>query len=220
MSRELNIIKFRPKLFLLGFASISFCVFSSVEQSDGLTVAIINQIELPKPASLTMAEQRVSSGFYHMKQGTGVSSLPNKNEYLYSNGDLLDLEGQRWLAINDEMLKGNKIWLNRQGLLTAKLANFKTIVCTGTEPYWRISIEGGHINHDIADIQTPYALVSVVESFNHNNQWWLKGKRSSLPELDIVLKKSSQCSDDMSEQIFDFEVSLIVGDQAYSGCCS
>ncbi len=223
MSRELSIIKtnleYGVKLVLL---LTSFSVLSSSEISTGLNPAVNDEQAQAKTDLAALKKGQLSgAGFYHINEAAKVNNSPSQARFLYSSGDLLEKNGERWQAIGDLTVVGEgNAWLNRQHLIPATLADFPALRCSGTEPYWRLSLKDGLLTHDFVNWQSPYALTKVLESVNHNNQWWLKGERSSLPELNIMLKKSLQCSDDMSEQVFAYELSLSIDDSAYSGCCA
>ncbi len=96
--------------------------------------------------------------------------------------------------------------------------------CTGTEPYWVLETHNHHLMYGMYDEGEAYVFNSAVVRLLPERDVWLltavharKGERF----LQIVVKRDKQCSDDMSDNRFNYAIS--VSDRDFgelSGCCN
>jgi uncharacterized membrane protein len=91
--------------------------------------------------------------------------------------------------------------------------------CVGTEPFWSLSIAGKS-----ATYQTPEkdavasGIQKIVQSRNSTIVWLVRP--SSGPVLGATIEARQACSDNMSDHIYSFRVTIETRDgQLLSGCC-
>ncbi|WP_221075576.1 hypothetical protein [Agarivorans aestuarii] len=93
--------------------------------------------------------------------------------------------------------------------------------CLGTEPFWGLDVEDGVIKYsDIDDNITMFELKEKLASINHTNRWIIQGADSKEGKITISLNKTEQCSDDMSDFAYEYDVTFVMGEKAFSGCCN
>ncbi|WP_411993764.1 hypothetical protein [Agarivorans sp. DSG3-1] len=100
--------------------------------------------------------------------------------------------------------------------------SIESLECLGAEPFWGLSVKGETIFYsDIDDQTTSFTLGKVIASVNHNNRWVIQGSGLNGEAVSITLAKTHQCSDDMSDFVYEYDVMFSVGDKyLYSGCCN
>jgi len=100
---------------------------------------------------------------------------------------------------------------------------FETLKCLGTEPFWSIDVKDNNLSmEDLNGTVKNFTLNAAIQSDNHNNRWFLKANdnKDNSPVI-LALTKSDQCSDDMSDFNYEYDVTaLIQGDKVLSGCCN
>lgn len=113
-------------------------------------------------------------------------------------------------------------WVNKHYLVPSTTAEFTTLNCLGTEPFWSLDVKSGKVVlRDIDESETYYALSGVNSSINHTNRWMLQGAARGTTDLIIALWKTGSCSDDMSERNYQYEIMCSTPDgNVFSGCCN
>lgn len=107
--------------------------------------------------------------------------------------------------------------------VTAK--NFKTVCfpydfwCLGNEPFWSVEISGGENIIRLTDMGTESAYYySYTEPVIEGDQYKYEiPAEAGQPPLRIVVKKE-ECSDGMSDRVYDYSVSVQAGDRKLNGC--
>jgi uncharacterized membrane protein len=95
------------------------------------------------------------------------------------------------------------------------------LACLGTEPYWSLELnEGNVIYKDLEENTTHYEINNIFPSQNHNNRWFVIAMEASQSPLYMTLNKSNQCSDDMSDFKYQYDISILMNNQYFSGCCN
>lgn len=92
--------------------------------------------------------------------------------------------------------------------------------CIGTEPFWNLKVDTRIRFKRMAE---PYSTLSgseAVLSGNHTNVWSLEAWSSGGERAVLFLRETGQCSDDMSDFRYRYEVFVRIGGEAYSGCCN
>ena len=111
---------------------------------------------------------------------------------------------------------------------TKATAKFNTLKCIGTEPFWSLDLKGQDITlEDLDSARGSFKLSKAIASSNHTNRWFLtadgsKQKGSKRKDsLSLALFKTNQCSDDMSDFSYEYDVIISTPDaQVLSGCCN
>ncbi|MGF1727154.1 hypothetical protein [Photobacterium nomapromontoriensis] len=100
---------------------------------------------------------------------------------------------------------------------------FNTLHCLGTEPFWSIDLQENDIRlEDLNMTEQHFKLTQVIMSSNHTNKWFLTAKSKNQNDLlTISLSKTGQCSDDMSDFNYEYEIIVSTPDAlVLSGCCN
>ncbi|MEE1675025.1 hypothetical protein SNR37_000347 [Agarivorans aestuarii] len=93
--------------------------------------------------------------------------------------------------------------------------------CLGSEPFWSLNAKGKHIEFsDINDQTIAFELSATLASLNHTNRWIIQGDGSQADTITISLSKTEQCSDDMSDFTYEYDVAFVMGEKVFSGCCN
>lgn len=96
--------------------------------------------------------------------------------------------------------------------------------CTGTEPFWKLEISQGQIVYDplgegpkvpIGWVK-PDNAVGIKEGFVRVYRTRTKDKGEP---VDIVVKYTGNCSDEMSDYSYKYENTIIFKDKVLIGCC-
>lgn len=102
-------------------------------------------------------------------------------------------------------------------------AKFNTLKCIGTEPFWSLDLKGQDIIlKDLDSVRGSFKLSKAIASSNHRNRWFLTAESSKREDsLSLALFKTNQCSDDMSDFSYEYDVIISTPDaQVLSGCCN
>lgn len=123
-------------------------------------------------------------------------------------------EGSGWVSLN---------YMQAQGGTSYALT--RVLSCSGTEPFWSLSVTQGQT----AQLRTPdgapvtYNVGLLNGVWGRPDRWVLSGTAGGNMSLTAVARRQS-CSDGMSDRHFgiDFDVVLRGANSidAYSGCCS
>lgn len=94
--------------------------------------------------------------------------------------------------------------------------------CGGTEPFWSLLLKPGSGYYMSMEGEThSYVLDAPVATEDHGKTLVLQGFDSTSSEpVRIELRKTGQCSDGMSDFVYDYELDLSHGNRAaLKGCC-
>lgn len=94
--------------------------------------------------------------------------------------------------------------------------------CGGTEPFWSLLLKPGSGYYMSMEGEThSYVLDAPVTEEDHSKSLVLQGFDGASSEpVRIDLRKTGQCSDGMSDFIYDYEIDLSHGNNAaLKGCC-
>lgn len=93
--------------------------------------------------------------------------------------------------------------------------------CSGTEPFWAITLRPGTIDADLNFLDRSYKrpIAGVSAAMNHNDIWIVKSP-SGRTAISLIVRKES-CSDGMSDRDYPFSaVALVPGADIIAGCCA
>lgn len=104
--------------------------------------------------------------------------------------------------------------------VNAQIDNFN-LKCFGTEPFWNLEISKENIKFGLYDELKLKEKISVLEtSANHTNRWFIKSFKEDSNSY-INLESSNNCSDDMSDRVYLYNVSFFNQSEGYfTGCCT
>jgi len=120
----------------------------------------------------------------------------------------------------------NKNISKENSLISQSAPQKESFTAVGTEPFWNLTINQNAIVYSAPDfsstetsIQTytyPYVApkpaegrpIDVVRFYRLNGQ----------PNGTLIIKKVDSCSDGMSDNVYPYAVTLILGDRVLEGC--
>jgi len=119
-------------------------------------------------------------------------------------------------------MKGFQFYLSALILLilpTIGLAS-KALYCSGTEPFWGLSITKSKFIFDRENKKTHIKAVTPRTSANRPLDY-LRVYRTKTNDnrLVIIAIRKTNCSDDMSDHTYKYNVLYIMGKKIYDGCC-
>jgi uncharacterized membrane protein len=94
------------------------------------------------------------------------------------------------------------------------------LACSGTEPFWSISIAGNDGAFETADGEKlALALSTLTLQADSSSAWTAKG-RATDSRLNVDVAQTGACSNGMSDQRFPYEIKLRLDDgRDFTGCC-
>ncbi|MDJ0871194.1 MAG: hypothetical protein QNJ87_05455 [Gammaproteobacteria bacterium] len=92
--------------------------------------------------------------------------------------------------------------------------------CIGTEPFWSLEVDSRVRFARLGESPSTLSGSPSTLSSNHTNVWFLEaqGERGEL--VPLFLRRTDQCSDDMSDFSYRYEIYLQIQGKVYSGCCN
>ena len=100
--------------------------------------------------------------------------------------------------------------------------SFSILKCLGSEPFWSLDVNQQKVTlEDLGSNQLNFQLTTATTSSNHTNRWFLTASNYKKDNLSIALIKTNQCSDDMSDFSYEYEVIISTPEaEVLSGCCN
>jgi uncharacterized membrane protein len=95
--------------------------------------------------------------------------------------------------------------------------------CYGTEPFWKLSIDGNQLIFDdykvpmIIKNSKPKSAMGMSDEYIVLYQGKVVGQEKF---LNVILQGDSQCNDNMSEEIYAVTAHVLTGSELYTGCCN
>ncbi|WP_143171042.1 COG3650 family protein [[Phormidium ambiguum] IAM M-71] len=120
----------------------------------------------------------------------------------------------------------NKNPSEENGLIAQRPPQEESFTAVGTEPFWNLTINRNAIVYSAPDFSStetnirtytyPYVApkpaegrpIDVVRVYRLNGQ----------PNGTLIIKKVDSCSDGMSDNVYPYAVTLILGDRVLEGC--
>ena len=115
---------------------------------------------------------------------------------------------------------GNQNFPSHDSTLVAQTTTSdEEFIAFGNEPFWNVTINSAGIVYSTPDINNrryPYTApiaamgrpADVVRVYRLNGQ----------PSGVLVIKKVNSCSDGMSDNVYSYDATLILGDRVMEGC--
>lgn len=151
-------------------------------------------------------------------QSSKIGELAPRETFIPVLDSKMDGEST-WLKVAFDDAQG---WINQRFTQPSELAHsLEPLSCLGTEPFWSLAIDEGQADYESFEGKTrSLALTRVRQSTNHSNQWLLALKNGS-DRGTAFLMRTGQCSDDMSDRSYPYQLSIELPDGSFlSGCCS
>ncbi|MFN3785752.1 MAG: SH3 domain-containing protein [Thiothrix sp.] len=95
------------------------------------------------------------------------------------------------------------------------------IKCTGTEPFWSITISEQDVNVDMVDGLKYSVPVRLRQTSANNTKIAVIAGQDTRNETQMFLQKVEACSDGMSDKRYPFAITALLNKQrVISGCCN
>ncbi|WP_460207008.1 COG3650 family protein [Scytonema sp. NUACC21] len=108
---------------------------------------------------------------------------------------------------------------NRKTSLIAQTAGAERFNVVGTEPFWNVTVSRSGIVYSSPEVKrlafpyvTPLRAAGRPDDFVRVYQ--LKGKGINT----LIIKKDDQCSDGMSDKVYPYSATFILGNKVLEGC--
>ncbi len=92
--------------------------------------------------------------------------------------------------------------------------------CLGTEPFWSLAVDSRVRFARLGESPSVLSGSRPTLSSNHTNVWFLKARGGHGELALLFLRRTDQCSDDMSDFSYRYEIYLQIHGKVYSGCCN
>ncbi|MFB2918173.1 MULTISPECIES: COG3650 family protein [Aerosakkonema] len=97
--------------------------------------------------------------------------------------------------------------------------NAEEFIARGTEPFWNVTVNRRGIVYSTPDVRNrryPYTapLTAMGRPADLVRVYRLNGQPSGV----LVIKKVDSCSDGMSDNVYPYDATLILGNQVLEGC--
>lgn len=97
----------------------------------------------------------------------------------------------------------------------------KVIKCTGTEPFWSITISEQDLNVDMLDGLKYTVPVRLRQTSANNTKIAVIAGQDTRNETQVFLQKVEACSDGMADKRYPFSITALLNKQrVISGCCN
>ena len=153
-----------------------------------------------------------------------VGSIPWNAKGVLGTGASVRIGKSRWIEIRYRNVRGwvNSAFMKRVSRMPdGKLP--KALNCSGTEPFWSLTIRGKSAIYAPADgAKTIYSVARIRPAQNRRDTWVLTLTRpGAAASTNALLINSDRCSDAMSEMDYPFDLYLIPPTgQPLQGCCT
>lgn len=127
----------------------------------------------------------------------------------------VDTKGVDWVKVQ----KGNQSgWVNAKFLAYDTNAPVK-MTCTGTEPFWGMSVGYGFATFEFDGKKTKFAL-DAPQMPAARGYIWLSPVHGKPGQFLLATKPDKEkCSDGMSDNVYPYTMLVRAGDVFMEGCC-
>lgn len=113
----------------------------------------------------------------------------------------------------------NKNISRKNFLISQTSAKVEGFIARGTEPFWSMTVNRNSIVYSSPEVRKrtyPYVAPMIAQGRPADlvRVYQLKGQ----PNGTLIIKKTDSCSDGMSDKIYPYEATLILGNQVLEGC--
>ncbi|MFB2936374.1 COG3650 family protein [Aerosakkonemataceae cyanobacterium BLCC-F154] len=129
-----------------------------------------------------------------------------------------------WLA--SDSLLANQSYANhnisgKNSVISQTPARGESFIVNGTEPFWNVTVNRNGIVYSSPEVSKrnyPYVTPMKAEGRPADlvRVYQLRGQ----PNGTLIIKKAESCSDGMSDNIYPYEATLILGNRVLEGCAS
>ena len=92
-------------------------------------------------------------------------------------------------------------------------------IAFGNEPFWSVTINRGGIVYSTPDISNrQYPYTAPISAMGRPDDLVRVYRLNGQPSGVLVIKKVNYCSDGMSDNVYSYDATLILGNQVMEGC--
>lgn len=158
-----------------------------------------------------------------------VGEIPHDAKDLQATGRTLEVDGSTWRELSYEGTTG---WVNSRflsiGSKSSEWSEDEKLSCSGTEPFWSYEIAGDKaaLNDPGADGESlvSFSVKARQPGIGRRGLWFVYAESDDKSQgLSAIINRSGQCSDGMSDYLYDLEIFLmgfIPGEGPVQGCCT
>lgn len=188
-----------------------------------LTIVLVSLL------TATIALAAVAYSVVNVRPGDALNmrAQPNPNAAIVRtiphDATGLLLTGRRsagdWVEVTYQRRRG---WVNARflGLASGRYGIPAFLDCSGTEPFWSISLSPGYARADLmfAERRYLFRITQFQQAMNRTDIAHIKGASRST-SLSLIVRHET-CSDGMSDTNYPYSaVALISGIHTIAGCC-
>ncbi len=215
-----------------------------------IALALTLSVATVHAASDVYVVRGVPSGeFLNLRAGAGVSNavtgrIPANGQGVVSTGEETKVGSTVWAKV---YWKGVGGWVSKSYLIPASQAasvapspavvvppvkaptnitpspvkpSANMLVCTGTEPFWRIDVTDANLSVNMADGPQYIVPVTFRQTSANNATIAVIGGATGTNNTQAFMQKVEQCSDGMSEVKYPYSITAVLNNkQVVSGCC-
>ena len=101
-----------------------------------------------------------------------------------------------------------------------KAPTTNVLVCTGTEPFWRIDVSDATLKVNMSDGPQYTVPVTFRQTSANNTTIAVIGGATGTNNTQAFMQKVDSCSDGMSEVKYPYSITAVLNNkQVVSGCC-
>ncbi|QTR47568.1 hypothetical protein J9253_06440 [Thiothrix litoralis] len=177
-----------------------------------------------------------SGDFLNMRTGAGVSNaitgrIPSNGQGVVTTGEEKKVGSTVWAKVYWNGVGG---WVSKRYLLPANQASkapaavvppvkaptTNVLVCTGTEPFWRIDVSDATLKVNMSDGPQYTVPVTFRQTSANNTTIAVIGGATGTNNTQAFMQKVDSCSDGMSEVKYPYSITAVLNNkQVVSGCC-
>lgn len=92
-------------------------------------------------------------------------------------------------------------------------------IALGTEPFWNVTINSGGIVYSTPEVNNRrYPYTAPITAMGRPADLVRVYRLNGQPSGVLVIKKVNSCSDGMSDNVYPYDATLILGDRVMEGC--
>lgn len=123
------------------------------------------------------------------------------------------------LLVSNRSAANNAPSTSRSNSDVAQNTSGEEFIARGTEPFWNMTVSKRGIVYTSPEVKKlTFAYVNPLKAAGRPEDlvrvYPLKGKNNNM----LIIKKDNKCSDGMSDKIYPYSATLILGNTVFEGC--
>lgn len=123
------------------------------------------------------------------------------------------------LGLSVGLVFGSASYANNNSSVTVAQNNVESFNVVGTEPFWNIKINRNGIIYSTPEVrERKYPYTAPLKAQGRPSDLVRVYQLRGQPNGTLVLRKVNSCSDGMSDKVYPYSATLILGNQVFDGC--